>query len=395
MTIRLTIYPDECDAFGHLNQASYLALFERARWELLARGPGMDVFAEAGVWPAVRRATIDYHAGAWPGDVLEFTTELAGRGRTSFTLRQRASRTRDGKLVATLETVFVCIDRQERPVEVPEAVLAAIAATPRRSALASGHVLAWESAGQGGVPVLLVHGFPLDRTMWREQLSGITGHHLIAPDLRGFGDSSEAPPPESIDAHADDLAELLDALEIPRAVVVGLSMGGYVALAMAERHRERLAGLVLMDTRAGADDAEARAGRDAAIATVREQGAGKVLSGLAAKLFAPDTSVGVREAVERRMGRVPSGALVASLVAMRERPDRTALLARLAGLPTLVMVGSEDQITPPALSRSMVEAVNGAELVEIEGAGHLPPVERPATVNEALQAFLDRVGSAV
>ncbi len=158
MSIRMTIYPDECDSFGHLNQASYLALFERARWELLARGPGMNVFAEAGVWPAVRRATIDYHAGAWPGDVLEFTTELAGRGRTSFTLRQQASRTRDGRLVATLETVFVCIDRDERPVAVPDTVLAAIAATPRHTTLASGQAMAWDGAGQGGVAVLFVHG---------------------------------------------------------------------------------------------------------------------------------------------------------------------------------------------------------------------------------------------
>lgn len=395
MSIRLTIYPDECDAFGHLNQASYLALFERARWELLARGPGMDVFAEAGVWPAVRRATIDYHAGAWPGDVLEFSTALAGRGRTSFTLRQEASRTRDGKLVAALETVFVCIDRQERPVEVPAAVLAALTAAPRRTTLPSGTTIAWEAAGHEGIPVLFVHGYPLDRSMWQNQLVGITGHRLIAPDLRGFGDSSEAAAPDAMEAHASDLVALLDALAIDRAVVVGLSMGGYVALAMAERHRDRLAGLVLMDTRAGADDADGRAGRDAAIATIREKGAGPVLGGLADKLFAESTAAGVREAVAQRMGRVAPATLVASLAAMRDRPDRRPVLAGLAGLPTLVIVGTEDRITPPAVAREMAAAVAGAELVEVEGAAHLPPLERPATVNEALQAFLDRLGRGV
>ena len=130
MPIRFTVYPDECDAYGHLNQASFLALFERARWELLARGPGIDVFARAGVWPAVRRAEIDYLAAAWPGDGLEFTTELAGHRRTSFTLRQRAVKVTDLRLVATLESVFVCINRDEQPTPVPEEVLQALAPAP-------------------------------------------------------------------------------------------------------------------------------------------------------------------------------------------------------------------------------------------------------------------------
>src|SRR5690606_7941782 len=114
MSIQLTVYPDECDAYGHLNQAAYLALFERARWELLARGPGMDAFLRAGVWPAVRRCTIDYHAGVWPGDVLEFRTELVSRGRTSFPLRQRAVRQHGQRLAGTLESVLVRIDGDER-----------------------------------------------------------------------------------------------------------------------------------------------------------------------------------------------------------------------------------------------------------------------------------------
>ena len=90
--IDLTVYPDECDAFGHLNQASFLSLFERARWEMLARGPGMDVFTRAGTWPAVRKTVIDYHAAAFPGDVLRFHQALTHHGRTSFTMRQTARR---------------------------------------------------------------------------------------------------------------------------------------------------------------------------------------------------------------------------------------------------------------------------------------------------------------
>ncbi len=231
--------------------------------------------------------------------------------------------------------------------------------------------------------------------MWRAQLVGVTAQRLIAPDLRGFGDSADAPAAETIDAHADDLAALLDALGIERAVVVGLSMGGYIALAMAERHRHRLAGLVLADTRAGADDAKAREGRAQAISAIEKGGAAAVLDGLAAKLFAPSTLIGVRESVEARMQGVPGPTLVASLAAMRDRPDRTGLLPSLAGLPTLVLVGSDDVITPPEEARAMAAAIPGAELVEVEGAGHLAPVERPATVNEALQAFLDRVARGV
>ena len=126
MSVRLTVYPDECDTFGHLNQAAYLALFERARWALLAAGPGMKVFERAGVWPAVRRTTVDYHASAWPGDVLAFDIEVTHRGRTSFTLRQRAHRVGDDRLIAEAEILFVCIDREERPVPVPDEIMDAL-----------------------------------------------------------------------------------------------------------------------------------------------------------------------------------------------------------------------------------------------------------------------------
>ena len=117
--IDLVVYPDECDAFGHLNQASFLSLFERARWEMLPRGPGMDVFTRAGAWPALRKTVIDYRAAAFPGDVLRFQQALTHHGRTSFTMRQTARRVRDETLIASAEFVFVCIDREGRPIPVP------------------------------------------------------------------------------------------------------------------------------------------------------------------------------------------------------------------------------------------------------------------------------------
>jgi YbgC/YbaW family acyl-CoA thioester hydrolase len=390
MSVKLTVYPDECDAFGHLNQSAYLALFERARWELLSRGPGMNVFVDAGVWPAVRRATVDYHAGAWPGDVLEFTTELVSRGRTSFTLRQRAVRERDQRLSATLETVFVCIDANERPAPIPEAVLGALAAEPQRRVLPNGVTLTYDEAGQGGTPVLLVHGYPFDRTMWREQLLGLSGRRVIAVDLRGFGATAAPEPAERIEDYADDLAALLEALGIPRVVLAGLSMGGYVALAFAERHRQRLAGLALLDTKATPDDAKGRAGRDAAIDTIAREGTAGPNAGMLEKLFATDTPAQVREGVAAMMRGAKAEAMIAALAAMRDRPSRTELLREL-DLPVLVLVGSEDRLTPPSDSEAMMAALPKGELVVVEGAGHLPPLERPATVNEALGAWLDQV----
>jgi 3-oxoadipate enol-lactonase len=389
MSIQLTVYPDECDAYGHLNQAAYLALFERARWELIARGPGMDVFKNSGVWPAVRRCTIDYHAGVWPGDVLAFEVTLVGRGRTSFTLRQQAVRTRDRRLVAVAEILFVCINEDESPVAVPDEVIAALTAAPRLVMLADGTTLALDESGQGGVPVLFVHGYPLDRTMWRAQLEGITGHRLLAPDLRGFGDSPLAGGGTTLTQHADDLAALLDALEIDRVVLAGLSMGGYIAFEFLRRHRDRVHALVLLDTKAEADDEAARAGRDAAIVKVAEEGAPAIAAAMAKKLFAEGTAPAVREALEAQMAGTSVSGIMAALVAMRDRADSTALLPQLTGLPTLVVVGAEDQLTPPAAAERMVAAIPGAQLVVVEGAGHVPPLERPATVNEALQAFLD------
>jgi YbgC/YbaW family acyl-CoA thioester hydrolase len=188
--VDLTVYPDECDAFGHLNQASFLSLFERARWEMLARGPGMDVFTRAGTWPAVRKAVIDYHAAAFPGDVLHFHQALTHRGRTSFTMRQTARRGSDDTLIATAEFVFVCINREGRPIPMPEefgsfmTVRAADDDVHRLTV--NGVSLAVEVRGEGPA-ILFVHGYPLDRTIWRDQIDSLEGYRRIAPDLRGMG----------------------------------------------------------------------------------------------------------------------------------------------------------------------------------------------------------------
>src|ERR1041385_9105458 len=208
--IDLTVYPDECDAFGHLNQASFLSLFERARWEMLARGPGMDVFTRNGAWPAVRKTSVDYHAAALPGDILRFAQTLVHHGRTSFTMRQTARRVKDDTLIATAEFVFVCIDRDGKPIVVPSEVGRFMNARPssRGDTLrltVNGVSLAVEGRGEGPA-LLFVHGYPLDRTLWQHQLGALTGFRRIAPDLRGLGLSDAPDLGYSMATYADDLA---------------------------------------------------------------------------------------------------------------------------------------------------------------------------------------------
>ncbi len=395
--IDLSVYPDECDAFGHLNQASFLSLFERVRWEMLARGPGMNVFDRAGVWPAVRKTTIDYHAGACPGDVLRFQQALTHHGRTSFTMRQTARRVRDDTLIATAEFVFVCIDRGGRPVPVPQDVVAFMGGetTPSdvRRVVVNGVGLALDTAGTGPA-VLFIHGYPLDRSLWRHQVEQLHGYHRIAPDLRGMGRSDAPDLGYSIATYADDLAALLDAMGIDEAVLCGISMGGYIALECARRWRRRIRGLVLMDTRAEGDSPEGRRGRDTAAAAARERGTAAVADAMLPKLFAGETAetVGAPWAqVEAMIRATPVPGIVGALSAMRDRPDSTGMLSSLGEIPVLVVSGEEDRIIPATQARALAAAIPGARLRVIAGAGHLPPVERPAETTEVLREFLEEI----
>ncbi len=223
--IDLTVYPDACDTYGHLNQAAFLTLFERARWEMLVRGPGMDLFSRTGSWPAVRKATIEYLTSAFPGDVLRFTQTLLHLGRTSFTLRQIACRLRDQATIAIAESVFVCIDQQGRVVPVPEALgryLNEPLADPEarcRHVTVNGVSLAVEIAGDGPA-ILFIHGYPLDRSIWRDQMNRTVGWRRIAPDLRGFGASDAPDLGYSLATYAEDLIALLDAVGVAQVVTV-------------------------------------------------------------------------------------------------------------------------------------------------------------------------------
>ncbi len=396
--IDLTVYLDECDAFGHLNQASFLSLFERARWELLARGPGMDVFTRAGAWPAVRKAVVDYHAAAFPGDVLRFHQAVTHRGRTSFTMRQTARRVKDEALIAAAEFVFVCVGRDGRPVEVP-AEFAAYTSTGAPAGdvqrlTVNGVSLAVEVRGDGPA-ILFVHGYPFDHTIWRDQIDGLDGYRRIAPDMRGMGQSDAPDLGYGMAIYAADLAALLDALGIEDAVLCGLSMGGYVIFEFLRRWRHRVRAVVLIGTRAEADGAEARRARDAAAASARESGAEAVADAMLPKILAAGTAARSPEIVagiRRMMAATPVAGIIGALAAMRDRHDSTGLLPTLEGIPALVIVGAEDALAPVDAARRMAAGIPGARLVVVPGAGHLPPMERPGETTSAVLDFLRVVG---
>ena len=396
--IDLTVYPDECDAYGHLNQASFVALFERARWEMLARGPGMDFFTRQGAWPAVRKSTVEYHAPAFPGDILRFAQVLVHLGRTSFTLRQTARRLRDDSLLATAELVFVCVDAQGRPVPVPEALPQVMADKPlpgnlRRVAV-NGVNLAVDVRGQGPA-VLFIHGYPLDHSIWDYPMAHLEGWMRIAPDLRGMGQSDAPDLGYSMATYADDLLALLNTLGVERAVLCGLSMGGYVAFEMLRRARERVRGLVLMDTRSEADTADLRRARDASAAQAREGGSAAIAAAMLPKMLAAGVAAdnpALVDRVRRMMEATPVAGILGAITALRDRPDSTPLLSALGDIPTLVVVGEEDQITPRQGAQQMADAIPGSRLAVVPAAGHLTPMERPEAATALLADFLTSLG---
>jgi len=250
--------------------------------------------------------------------------------------------------------------------------------------------IAYEEAGSGP-PLLFIHGWPHNRTLWSGQLSGLSTHaRCIAPDLRGFGDST-ASGPYSMAQYADDLAALLDSLGIDRAIVCGLSMGGYVAMAMLRHHRDRVRALILTSTRAIADTPEGREKRMRLIDFVREHGV-EALATRQLRAMVGETTFSSRpallESLRRLMAAAPLEGVVGALQAMADRPDSTELLKTL-DIPALVIGGAEDTFTPPAELGQLAAAIPNARLELIATAGHVCAFERPAAFDHLVAEFLE------
>jgi 3-oxoadipate enol-lactonase len=253
-----------------------------------------------------------------------------------------------------------------------------------------GVELAWEEAGQG-LPVLLLHAFPLNRGMWEPQRESLAGRYrVITPDFRGHGESEIPPEDSTMERLAEDVRGLLDALGLERVVLSGLSMGGYVAFAFYRRYPERVLALILADTRASADSEEGRRGRAELAAVAEKEGSPAVAEHMLPKLLATSTheqQPQVVAAVRAMIHTTRPAGIARALRGMAARPDSQDLLAKIQ-CPTLVVVGGEDTLTPPADSETLAKAVPGARLELIPGAGHLSNLEQPARFNDLLHDFL-------
>jgi pimeloyl-ACP methyl ester carboxylesterase len=251
--------------------------------------------------------------------------------------------------------------------------------------------LGYDEAGRASAPPLIfLHGFPHNRSLWAPQLAALAPHaRCIAVDLRGFGESTVAPP-YSMDQYADDLASFMDRMQIDRATICGLSMGGYVAFAFWRRHRRRVHALILADTKATADTEEAREKRRAMAQTARERGstavADAMITGMVGK-HTRESAPHVVDSVYRMLASANVAGVVGALDALRERPDSSATLSTIDVL-TLIVVGENDVLTPVADSEAMHRAIYGSRLYVIQGAGHVSNVEKPTVFNNIVAEFL-------
>lgn len=259
------------------------------------------------------------------------------------------------------------------------------------------NALAMEYSVEGprtGTPVLFIHGFPFSKECWRPQVEALRkSYYVITYDVRGHGGSDLGDGQYSVEYFVDDLVGLLDYLRIASAVLVGLSMGGYIALRAIERHPDRVRALVLCDTRSEADGNEGKIKRAQQARLVRAEGMKKFADPFLKGVFYERTFTSAPETVEmvRSMilGTAPT-AVAGTLLALAARTDSTPLLFSIR-VPTMILVGQHDTLTPPSASHAMKDKIQNAELHVLPKAGHLSNLENPVMFNEHLAAFLGRL----
>lgn len=261
------------------------------------------------------------------------------------------------------------------------------------TATVNGVRLNFTDTGGDGTPVVLLHAFPFSSNMWEPQLEALSDRfRFIAPDLKGFG-QSDAPDDDSaysVDSFADETAGLLDEIGVDEFVLTGLSMGGYIAFAFLRKYRDRVKALVLADTRAEADPPAGVEKRTTHQQIVRDKGKGELIDVLVGALLSEPSlqkKPDVVEQVRQLMDENPPQGFTGALEAMKKRPDSSDELTSIK-VPTLVIVGENDGVTPPDAARKIHEHVGGSRLVVIPEAGHLSNLEAPEAFNGALAEFL-------
>ena len=255
----------------------------------------------------------------------------------------------------------------------------------------NGIDLVYDMRGEG-TPVLFIHGFPLNRRMWKPQVNGLSDiANIIAPDLRGHGESEPSQDEYTMDLFAADLNALLVSLGITEKIVLcGLSMGGYIALSFYRFFQERLAGIVLTATRAAADTAVGKEMRLRAAQRTKTEGVSQVVDGLLPNLLSPSTQENKPQLlsfVRDLMLDISPETMIADLMGMKERQDSTPLLPKI-DIPVLILHGADDRLIPVDEAETMQAQIPGAELKVIPQAGHLPNLEQPVLFNHSLHKFI-------
>jgi 3-oxoadipate enol-lactonase len=251
--------------------------------------------------------------------------------------------------------------------------------------------MAYEDRGQG-IPLLLIHGYPLNRRMWQPQLEGLADvARVIAPDLRGHGESQAMSGPYPMDLLAGDVNALLDVLNIHQPLVLcGLSMGGYVAMAFCRQYASRLKGLILTATRTAPDSSEGKERRDAAAGLARQEGVAAIVETMLPRMMSPVTyqnKLALVGTVKEIMLETSLPGVMGDLMGMKERPDSTPSLAEI-DLPVLILHGADDPLVPLQEAQAMQVALRNAQLEVLPEAGHLPNLEQPEKFNQAVRRFL-------
>lgn len=254
-----------------------------------------------------------------------------------------------------------------------------------------GRTIGYDDVGEGN-PLVLVHGHPFDRSMWRPQIDRFSGDgwRVIAPDLRGYGESDVAPGMTPLPTFAQDIIDLLDHIGADRFILCGLSMGGQIAMALYQLVPDRITGLLLADTVANAETADGKAARHTTADRLLREGMAPYADEVLPKMVAPHNIAALPAVAEHVLGmmqRTPAEGAAAALRGRAERPDYRDLL-RTVAVPALVVVGSDDEYTPVSDAQVIAEATPQATLAVIDGAAHLPNLERPAEFNADLATFL-------
>jgi len=243
-------------------------------------------------------------------------------------------------------------------------------------------------------PIIFIHGFPFDSGMWEQQIKQFKEqYYCIAYDIRGLGMTLSGEGQFTIEMFVDDLFGVMDELQLNTAIIAGFSMGGYITLRAMEIEPDRFRGLILCDTKAEADDDAGRLKRAGAIKSIDTDGVEQFVSSFVPMTFCDDAPLRIPDiynnTLEQAKATPPTG-VKGCLLAMAARTDTTASLSNIK-IPTLLLVGEDDAITPPNVMRTMHERISGSEMVTVPGAAHMAPVEQPEIVNQAIVEFLGKL----